>query len=142
MKSSRTIETERAAEAAIESLRNRSAAEFVAELNVVLADFPGDAVDVVPVRIDAAGEGRRCLHDGERAANRNFRESEVVLVGVRRARCDAIQCDRGWIEAAILREETFGEAVPAEAGFVDNGRRNGSDVGNGNELDASRLAVL
>src|SRR5262249_4030565 len=52
------VEGQGAAENAVEELRNRGTAEFVAEFDVVLAGLPRNIVDVVPVGVDAlAGMG-------------------------------------------------------------------------------------
>src|SRR5207245_5146257 len=47
------VETQLAAEIAIEDLRDRSAAQFIAEFGIVATEFPGKIVNEVPVGIHA-----------------------------------------------------------------------------------------
>ena len=49
-----------------------------------------------------------------------------------------IQPDGRRVETAILREESFGETIPAEPRFVHNGWRNRRNVRNRNQLYARR----
>ncbi len=76
------IEVERSAESAIENLRDGGAAELVAELDVVLAGFPGNVVDVMPVGVHALAWIAIVRAEGSetasRAANRNFGQTEIV----------------------------------------------------------------
>ena len=123
------VETERAAESTIENLRNRRVAILVAELDVVFAGFPRNAVDVMPVGVYALPWVSVIRTKWRKASYADFRQAEIVLVGIGRSRDNCVQTDRRRIEATVLRKKPFSEAVPAEPSLVDNGRRNRRNVG-------------
>ena len=129
-------ETEFAAKSAIEDLRNGSTAEFVAELDVVLSGFPRNVIDEMPVGVDSLTRVAIVGAQWGNAGHVDLGQPKIVGVGVRGARVNGVQADAGGIEAAILGEEPLGEAVPAQTHLADDGRRNGGNVGNRNELHA------
>ena len=91
-----------ASEAAIENLRNGSAAKFVAELDVVLSGFPGNIVDVMPVGVDALARVAIVGAQRGNAGHVDLGQPKIVGGGVGTAGVHSIQADAGGIEAAIL----------------------------------------
>src|ERR1700736_4721408 len=100
-------------ESAIEDLGYGSAPEFVAEFNVVLTMLPGNIVDEMPVGIHALARVTLVGTDRSKSRYAYWWESEIIGRSIGGARADGVQADAGGIEAAILREESLCEAVPA-----------------------------
>src|SRR5215471_654664 len=106
-------EAESSAEVVIDNLHDGGAAEFVAELHVMLPRLPRIVVDEVPVGVDAVARDRTCGADLGEATNTSRREPSIV-------RSDSsVETDGVGIEILILRKEPFSEPVPAQAGLID-----------------------
>src|SRR5206468_1782323 len=106
-----------AAEVLIKVLLDAGAAEFEAELHVVLVELPGEVVNDLVVGVDAmarhrAGGSELCesadQHDGQATVGGDAAGASLSGAG-------CAQTDGTGLELLILRVESFGEAVPAEA---------------------------
>src|SRR5229473_3224047 len=100
-------------------LLDAGAMELAAEFKIVAFDFPGKTVNQLIVGIHAAPRVTRSSAGlGEKATgSRRCRRKENNRQARRVARCcsgrDITQADRAGIKILVLREESFGEAVPA-----------------------------
>jgi len=127
----------------VEVLLNAGAANFVAKFQVVLVDFPGEAVDELIVGVyTMAGVTRSCagLREKCSAAGWGRRKKEYGQAG-RTARGGTYggvaEADAARIKTLVLWKEAFSKPVPAITKVVHDGRRENVNVREGNELDAS-----
>src|SRR5882762_7350163 len=92
--------------------------------------LPGNVVNIVPVGINAVARSASARSQLGKPGGRydDDRQAQVYSGTAR------VEPDTRGIEMAVLREESFGETVPADAGFIDS--RGGE---NGNERNTNQL---
>ena len=131
------------------------AAKFKAEFEIVLIQLPPEIVDELNVLVDAvariggvgAGLGEEARPAAGSDGDENDRKTRIrrARAGARRAEArpagsvaGGAESNRARMKTLVLGEETLGEAVPAEAHFVQLRRGKDVDVGERNQLHACR----
>src|SRR4029077_14866825 len=107
-------------------------AEFVSELHIVLARFPGVVIDEMPVRVDAVTRDGTSGADLGEASDADRGKSAVVGAD------SGIETDRVRVKVLILREESFCEAIPSQTSFIDLAGIHNFHVRQRDQLDARR----
>jgi len=118
------VEDQLAAEVCAQELSDARPPKFVAELEVVLTDLPGEVIKCLPVRIHSVSGIRMACSELGETCDVDYGQT---LVGRSLARTPGYtgsrtQLNRAWHEGLVFGEESFSEAVPAKADFVDLGR--------------------
>src|ERR1700726_2330174 len=125
-------------------LLNTCSAKLKAELHVVFVDLPRKAVNQLIIGVHTASRvsriGARLSKKAcaSRWSGREKKDWQARGMARSRPRRDVTEPDRARIEILVLREESFREAVPAVAQFVQLRRREHVHVRKRNQLDARR----
>src|SRR5439155_5580940 len=99
-------------ESVIDDVVDGGAAKLIAELHVVLSEFPRIVVNEMPVRVDAVARNGIGRADLGKAGNRC--RGKAAIIGT-----DAcVQSNGVGIEALILWEEAFYKTVPSQADLI------------------------